>query len=104
MKIYRVEELETYQLAFELQQLIFEATKGWPREESYSLIDQIRRASRSVGSSICEAWSKREYPAHFHSKLTDADGELGETGHWLRSALACQYLSNQAFDALESKR
>jgi four helix bundle protein len=104
MKVYKVEELETYRLAFELQQLVFEKTKSWPKEESYSLIDQIRRSSRSVGSNLCEAWTKREYPSHFHSKLTDADGELLETGHWLRSASACGYLSGEEFEKLETLR
>jgi four helix bundle protein len=58
----------------------------------YSLTDQIRRASRSIGANLSEAWSKRRYPAHFLSKLTDSDGELQETQHWLATAEACEYL------------
>ena len=85
-------ELGTYKSAFELQQRIFEVSKSWPREESYSLTDQIRRSSRSIGANIAESWAKRRYPAHFKSKLTDADGELQETLHWLDTAKACDYI------------
>ena len=88
-----VNELEVYGLAFELQQRVFNITKKFPTEEKYSLIDQVRRSSRSVGANISEAWKKRRYPAHFVSKLTDADGEQAETCHWLRTAVACRYLS-----------
>jgi four helix bundle protein len=83
-----------------LQQAIFEASKSWPQSEVYSLIDQIRRSSRSVGANITEAWSKRRYPAHFISKLTDSDGELQETLHWLESATACGYISVAEADKL----
>ena len=82
-----------YRTAFELQQRIFEVSKSWPREESYSLTDQIRRSSRSIGANIAESWAKRRYPAHFKSKLTDADGELQETLHWLDTAKACGYIN-----------
>jgi four helix bundle protein len=92
-------ELEVYQNAFALQQEIFLVSKAWPREETYSLIDQIRRSSRSVGACIAEAWAKRRYPAHFLSKLTDSDGELQETLHWLDSARACDYLDPQTAEA-----
>ena len=61
-------------------------------EERYSLTDQIRRSSRSIGASISEAWQKRPYIAHFVSKLTDADGEQAETQHWLDTATACKYI------------
>jgi four helix bundle protein len=92
-------ELGTYKSAFELQQRIFEVSKSWPREESYSLTDQIRRSSRSIGANIAESWAKRRYPAHFKSKLTDADGELQETLHWLDTAKACDYIDTaQAAD------
>ena len=86
-------ELRAYKAAFELQQTIFKATKSWPTEERYSLTDQVRRSSRSIGANISEAWAKRKYPAHFVSKLSDADGELQETSHWLATALACKYIS-----------
>jgi four helix bundle protein len=93
MTIRSFRELEAYQVAFSLQQTLFNASKTWPREEVYSLTDQVRRASRSIGANIAEAWAKRKYPAHFLSKLTDADGELQETLHWLDTACACSYLS-----------
>ena len=86
-------ELEVYQAAFRLQQEIFSLSKTFPKEETYSLTDQIRRASRSIGANLSEAWAKRRYPAHFLSKLTDSDGELQETHHWLDTAEACGYLT-----------
>ncbi len=87
-----VTDLDVYQLAFSLQQEVFQLSKEFPAEERYSLTDQIRRSSRSVGANICEAWRKRRYPAHFKSKLTDSDGEQEETCHWLRKAVSCEYL------------
>ncbi len=91
-----VTDLEVYQLAFALQQEVFGLTKAFPPEEKYSLTDQIRRSSRSVGANICEAWKKRRYPSHFVSKLSDADGEQEETCHWLRTAVACGYIDQDA--------
>lgn len=93
MKIQHVYDLEVYQAAFELQQAVFAVSKRWPRDEAYSLTDQTRRSSRSIGASLAESWSKRRYPAHFLSKLTDADGELAETRHWLATAEACGYMT-----------
>lgn len=93
MKAQYVYELEVYKEAFRLQQEIFGISKAWPKEETYSLIDQIRRSSRSIGANLSEAWTKRRYPAHFLSKLTDADGELSETRHWIATASACGYLN-----------
>ena len=95
MKIDSWRDLEAYQNSFALQQMIFELSKGWPKSETYALIDQIRRSSRSIGSNITEAWAKRRYPAHFVSKLTDSDGELQETLHWLASAEACGYITSE---------
>jgi len=86
-------ELDVYNLAFALQQMVFALSQSFPREEIYSLTDQIRWSSRSVGANIAEAWSKRRYVAHFVSRLSDADGESNETRHWLDTALACGYLS-----------
>ena len=74
---------------------IFFLTKAFPREETYSLVDQIRRSSRSVFSSVAEAYKKRKYPNHFISKLTDADMENGETQAWLDASLACGYITNE---------
>ena len=86
-------ELEVYKASLELQQAVFVASKAFPKEETYSLTDQVRRSSRSIGANLAEAWAKRRYPAHFLSKLTDADGELQETLHWLRTARLCDYLT-----------
>ena len=86
-------DLEVYKLACQLSFEIFKASKSFPKEEMYSLTDQIRRASRSVGAQIAEAWAKRRYEKHFISKLTDADGEQQETKHWIEIALDCDYLS-----------
>ena len=86
-------DLRVYQQMFALQQDIFVVAKHWPLEERYALTDQVRRSSRSMGANVAEAWGKRRYPAHFVSKLTDSDGELQETSHWLSTALACEYLA-----------
>ena len=85
-------DLIVYQKAFEQAMEIFEITKGFPKFEQYSLTDQIRRSSRSVCVNIGEAWRKIRYPAHFVSKLTDADAEATETMIWLDFSLHCQYL------------
>src|ERR1035441_6210851 len=90
--IQSFKELRVYQVACDLDYQVFLETKTWPREEKYSLVDQIRRSSRSVGANLAEAWAKRRYPAHFVSKLTDADGELQETSHWLGRAEHYGYL------------
>jgi four helix bundle protein len=96
-------DLRVYQASFELQQQVFEITKRFPKEETYSLTDQIRRASRSVGANIAEAWQKRRYVAHFMSKLTDSDGEQAETQHWIATSFACRYISQEAYDGLMEK-
>jgi four helix bundle protein len=85
-------DLVVYQKAEKVSQAIFEISKGFPKEETYSLTDQIRRASRSIGGQIAEAWAKRRYARHFVSKLTDADAEQMETQHWVDEAYDCQYL------------
>ena len=95
-RISSFRELRVYQAAFELQQQIFEVSKGFPAEERYSLTDQTRRAVRSVGANIAEAWQKRRYPAHFVSKLIDSDSELAESQHWIETAFACGYISTDA--------
>ena len=94
-------DLRVYQEMFALQQEIFTLSKRWPREEQYALTDQVRRSSRSMGSNIAESWAKRRYPAHFVSKLTDADGETQETSHWLATAMACGYISTPEQSALQ---
>ncbi len=87
-------ELTVYQKAFEQAMRIFEVTKTFPKGEQYALTDQIRRSARSVCTNIGEAWRKRRYPAHFVSKLTDADGEATETMIWLDFSLHCGYLDS----------
>jgi four helix bundle protein len=87
-------ELDVYKLSRQLSKEIFEITKKFPKEEMYSLTDQVRRSSRSIGAQIAEAWGKRRYEKHFISKLTDADGEQLETQHWIEVALDCSYISS----------
>ncbi len=86
-------DLIVYQKAFEQAMRIFDITKSFPKIEQYSLTDQIRRSSRSVCVNIGESWRKRRYPAHFVSKLTDADTEATETIVWLDFSVKCEYLS-----------
>lgn len=93
-------ELRVYRLAFDAAMELFAASKEWPREERYSLVDQVRRSSRSVCANIAEAWTKRRYPGHFASKLCDAEGEASETQNWLDFALACGYLDEHRHAAL----
>lgn len=86
-------ELEVYKMARELSKLVFNLSRKFPKEEMYSLTDQVRRSSRSVGAQIAEAWGKRRYEKHFISKLTDADAEQLETQHWVEVSVDCGYLS-----------
>ena len=102
-KISSFKDLRVYKLGFELQQEIFRISKTFPVEERYTLTDQVRRASRSIGANLAEAWQKRRYIAHFVSKLTDADGEQAETQHWLKTAAACDYVSEKAHASLLEK-
>jgi four helix bundle protein len=90
-------ELRVYQDAFGAAMIIFQLSRSWPQEERYSLTDQIRRASRAVSANIAEAWRKRRYPAHFTSKLSDADSETAETQAWLDFAHSCGYLTKKDF-------
>src|ERR1017187_4115719 len=94
------QDLDVYRAAFKLQQKLFVVSKRWPDAEKFALTDQIRRSSRSIWANIAESWSKRRYPAHFLSKLTDADGELQETLHWLKTAKTCEYISEQDHERL----
>ena len=93
-------DLIVYQKAREVARCVFELSKEFPKEEVYSLTDQGRRASRSVGAQIAEAWAKRRYERHFVSKLTDADAEQLETQHWLETAFDCGYISVDQRDSL----
>jgi four helix bundle protein len=100
-KANSVRDLDVYQSAFALQQAIFEVSRSFPKGETYSLTDQVRRSSRSVEANLSEAWAKRRYPAHFLAKLTDSDGELQETIHWLATAEACAYLLPEQSSSLQ---
>src|SRR6266516_534470 len=92
MQIKSAKDLIVYKKAYELAMQIFYESRSFPKEEQYSLTDQIRRSSRSVCSNLREAWAKRRYEAHFVSKLTDSDGENGEIETWLDFAYDCGYL------------
>ena len=92
--------LTSYQYAVGLADQIFNESIKFPKEETYSLTDQIRRSSRSIGAQIAEAWGKRRYEKHFISKLTDAYAETYETEHWLYMAYRCKYLTAEKFNSL----
>src|SRR2546426_6952809 len=89
------EDLAVYRKARVVAARIFTLSKSFPKEEMYSLTDQVRRASRSIGAQIAEAWGKRRYVRHFAAKLTDADGEQLETRHWVRVAADCNYVTRE---------
>ena len=92
MTIRDFKELNVYRTAFDAAFSVFELSKRFPRDERYSLTDQVRRSSRSICANIAEAWRKRRYPASFVSKLSDADAEAAETQVWLDIALRCGYI------------
>ena len=88
-------DLEVYKLSREVTREVYVMTKGFPVMERYSLTDQIRRSSRSVGAQIAESWGKRRYEQHFISKLTDADSEQLETQHWIEISEECSYINSE---------
>jgi four helix bundle protein len=96
-------DLLVYRKAYDVAEKIFGLSKNFPKEEVYSLTDQIRRASRSIGAQIAEAWGKRRYEKLFISKLTDADAEQMETQHWLEMATSCGYLKKEEKEILENQ-
>ena len=99
-KIVRHQDLEVYKKGFEAAMQIFEISKQFPKEETYSLTDQIRRSSRSVCANLAEAWRKRRYEAAFISKLNDSEAESAETQTWLEFAVRCKYLEAETGRAL----
>ena len=99
--IQHFRDLRVYRQALEAAMRVFKLSANWPREERFSLTDQVRRSSRSVCANIAEAWRKRRYPSHFVSKLSDADSEVAETQAWLEFALRCGYLSEADFAVLD---
>jgi four helix bundle protein len=96
-------ELRVYQAALEAAMQIFEVSKGFPVEEKFSLVDQVRRSSRSVCANLAEAWRKRRYQALFVSKLSDAESEAEETRVWLEFARRCGYLAETQAEELDDK-
>jgi four helix bundle protein len=102
-RINSYRELRVYKDAFEAAMEIFEITKTFPVDERYSLIDQIRRSSRSVCSNIGEAWRKRRYSAAFVAKLSDSETEACETQIWLEFSLACKYIDEKTYSSLYEK-
>lgn len=96
-------DLEVYQRAFGLAMTIFEMSMSFPKEEKYSLTDQIRRSSRSVCSNLAEGWRKRKYEAVFRNKLTDAMQEASETQSWLDFCNACHYIERSAYEDLDGQ-
>ncbi|MDA0589055.1 MAG: four helix bundle protein [Planctomycetota bacterium] len=105
--VRRHSDLDVYKQAFEVAMSIFRTTKSFPKEERYSLTDQIRRSSRSVCANIAEAWRKRRYEAAFVSKLSDSEAEAAETQTWIQVSVECEYIDRdlakdlyQQYDAI----
>lgn len=96
-------ELRVYRLAVEAAMEIFELTKTFPPEEKFSMVDQVRRSSRSICANLAESWRKRRYKAHFISKISDAEGEAEETRVWLELAFLCKYINQNTFNILDDK-
>jgi four helix bundle protein len=106
-KITSHTELEVFRRSVDSAMALFEITKSFPREEMYSLTDQLRRCSRSVSGNLAEAWRKRRYPAAFVSKLSDSEAEAAETQVWIEYSVKCGYLNRnrgaelyQSYDAI----
>jgi four helix bundle protein len=95
--------LKVYQLAYKLAMEIYFVSKKFPKDETYSLTDQIRRSSRSVCANIAEAYRKRRYPKNFTSKISDADGETSETSVWIDFTKDCEYINEQVHKSLIMK-
>lgn len=96
-------ELKVYQKSFEVAMEIYHVSFTFPKEEKYSLTDQIRRSSRSVSANISESWGKRRYPKSFVSKLTDSEGAARETQTWLEYSYHCKYITEEQFKTFNEK-
>jgi len=103
MGVINFKETTIYKKAFSLAMEIFGLSKSFPKEERYALIDQMRRSSRSVCANMAEAYRKKQYPAHFVSKLSDCDMENSETSVWIDFAFACGYINESTKDYLLSQ-
>lgn len=95
-------ELRVYQSAMDAAMKIFEVTKSFPPEEKYSMVDQMRRSSRSVCANLAEAWRKRRYRAAFIAKLSDVESEACETQVWIEFALRCEYINHETSNSLDN--
>jgi four helix bundle protein len=102
-KINSYKDLRVYQQAMNLAMEIFTLTKEFPKEEKYSLVDQVRRSSRSVCTNIAEAWRKRRYKAAFIAKLSDSETEACETQVWIEFSLRCEYLNHEKAKMLDDE-
>ncbi len=96
-------DLDVYRRAFSVAMKIYSMSKSLPKDETYSLVDQIRRSSRSVCSNLAEAWRKRRYEAVFRNRLTDAMQEASETQCWLEFCAACGYIEKDVFAELDNE-
>ena len=96
----KFQDLLAYEKSLSLAMKIFQITKLFPKEEMYSLTDQIRRSSRSVPANIAESYRKRVYPKSFHSKLTDSDAENSETQVWLEFSFKCSYINESVYNEM----
>ncbi len=96
-------DLEVYRRAFDAAMEIFQMTKEFPSEEKFSLVDQIRRSSRSVCANLAEGWRKRKYVAVFKNKVTDSMQEASETQCWLEFYIACHYIKQDEFNSLDDE-
>jgi len=101
-KIVRHTELEVYQKAFAVAMELFRITARYPKEERYSLTDQIRRSSRSVAANLAEGWRRRRYSAAFVNKLNECEGEAAESQTWLQFSVECGYLDSEKARTLYS--
>ncbi len=102
-KIRTHKDLRVYQLSFEAGMEVYHISKVFPKDEKYSLTDQLRRSSRSVSGNLAEAFRKRRYPKAFVAKLNDSEGEAAETQVWLDYALACNYIKLETHAQLFDK-
>ena len=103
MAIQRCKDLEVYNLSFELAVQIFDESKNFPKEETYSLTDQLRRSSRSVPVNIREGFAKRKYPDVFIRHLNDALGSCEEVQTWLEFAHRADYITKDIFEKLNKE-
>lgn len=102
-RVGSIREMNVYKLSFDTAMKIYAISKGFPKEERFSLTDQIRRSSRSVCANLAECWRKRRYKAAFINRLTDCEQEAAETQTWLEFALQCHYIDQALFDELDQK-